>query len=1143
MKLTSGSTKPYKHGDIARRDKDIGKHSDAWHAPRSNAIFGMILGFVILMTGISYTTEFGQNKVQYQKFNWHYLQSKHFDIYYSIENKKLAEFAADWSETCYVNISNNLQHKLTKRIPILIYGSHGQFEQTNVIMEELPEGVEGFTEIYKSRVVVPFLDSYDSFKHVLYHELTHAMVFDLIFGNFGALLMRTNFNVPLWFNEGLAEYQSLGWDLEADAYMIDAASNGEIPSFNRDFGGFMVYKAGQSFYNFLAHTYGKERIGIFVHKVHRSREFGKAFESAFGELLEDVSKKWEQFIRQSYWPEVGVREEADDIAEQLTTGPKDNSMYNLQPAVSNDGKYAAFFSDRKDYTDIYIMDVETKKIITRISSQAQNSYIETFHPFYSGIAWSPDGKQIILIARIQGKEYLSFFDIKKKKQVKKIMIGLDMVSSPDWSLDGRYIVFSGLKEGLTDIYLFDLSNNKMTRLTADKSCDRHPKFSPDGKYILFDSNTEDDTLAYKLLNRKSFDVYIMKMDGSGTRRLILNPFDDHDPVWSLDGKKMIFVSNRNGMDNLYLLDMDSLGTEKPITNILGSAQSPCWAKNKNRLVFSLFKSGGWNIYMIDNPEEKVKNEKLKETKYVLSLLDTAKSFFPKKKVIKKTETKIKNDTLKNQKTITAVSINDTLAKSKSDSNTAAKDTIKTIKDTTLSKAAVFDTVSSDNPDTLYKPRYKIDRFGYGDRLLRNDREPWDQESLNSKNHAADTSMFFNDTLAYKTKSGYYKIYPYRLKFTPDMISIGLAASTYYGGAAQGMVVFSDILGNHTIGISGDIYQSTLGTSDLAVQYIYLKNRIDWGLSGSFSRNFTPFYRKTGDGDSVDYFFDQYIGGAVIASWPISVISRLELIMEGFTLDRKSYVFDPYGKLFENTTLPMISNNTVMDNISLVTDNILWGITGPVNGMRFRLDWSYAPNMDPNDYSFWTLNADFRKYFHLWRKYSFALRFSCGRSDPIGGMENPVSYMLGGDNNWLFFPKINLTHYNNTIKDTYFSSLVAPLRGSAYNEFAGTRFFLSNIEFRYPFIRNISFVWPLPIELKYINGALFYDMGSAWTNTSDWRPVKSENGEFTFKDIHAGFGVGVRINLGIFIMRLDKAWKTTFSHIEEPVTYFSLGAEF
>jgi len=152
-------------------------------------------------------TYFGKNKVRYKDFGWSYIQTRHFDIYFYEEAYPTAKFSADALEASYVEVTYELNYKLQNRIPVFIYNSHNDFEQTNIITSLLSEGIGGFTEVFKKRIVVPFDGSYEDLRHVLHHELTHAIVYDLLFGNsFSSIVSRQRlFNVPLWLAELCAD--------------------------------------------------------------------------------------------------------------------------------------------------------------------------------------------------------------------------------------------------------------------------------------------------------------------------------------------------------------------------------------------------------------------------------------------------------------------------------------------------------------------------------------------------------------------------------------------------------------------------------------------------------------------------------------------------------------------------------------------------------------------------------------------------------------------------------------------------------------------------------------------------------------------------------------------------------------------------
>ncbi|MBU1421936.1 MAG: biopolymer transporter Tol, partial [Bacteroidetes bacterium] len=113
-----------------------------------NLIFGIGYSF-------SQETTFGKNKIQYKEFNWYFIQSNHFDIYFTDGGNYIAEYTADVAEKAYHSISKSFRYHIAKRITIIVHNSHNDFQQTNVIAEYMEEGIGGVTELFKNRVVVP----------------------------------------------------------------------------------------------------------------------------------------------------------------------------------------------------------------------------------------------------------------------------------------------------------------------------------------------------------------------------------------------------------------------------------------------------------------------------------------------------------------------------------------------------------------------------------------------------------------------------------------------------------------------------------------------------------------------------------------------------------------------------------------------------------------------------------------------------------------------------------------------------------------------------------------------------------------------------------------------------------------------------
>ncbi|MCC7431887.1 biopolymer transporter Tol, partial [bacterium] len=274
--------------------------------------------FLIFLLVSNVFSQFGQNKVQYRTFSWSFIQSKHFDVYYYENGKDLAEFAAVAAESAYVSISKTFNYQITKRIPIVVYNSHNEFQQTNVSLEYLEEGIGGFTEIFKNRVVLPYEGSYEGFRHVLHHELVHAVVNDLFFGgNAQSIVTGAYTNLPLWWNEGLAEFESLDWDTQTDLYLRDAVINNYLPPVEYLY-GFMAYRGGQSIWKFIAEKYGREKIAEIIAKTRLTKSIEGGFKSATGLDIKTLDEQWSKNLKKIYWPEVTDRLEPTDFAKKLT---------------------------------------------------------------------------------------------------------------------------------------------------------------------------------------------------------------------------------------------------------------------------------------------------------------------------------------------------------------------------------------------------------------------------------------------------------------------------------------------------------------------------------------------------------------------------------------------------------------------------------------------------------------------------------------------------------------------------------------------------------------------------------------------------------------------------------------------------------
>jgi len=1018
---------------------------------RSSLAF-LFLSALSLTASAALGQGFGQNKVQYQYFDWKLAQSEHFDVYFAQGGDEIAQFVAETAEKAYKSLAQDYQYELPvgERITIVTYDSHNDFEQTNVSFDQPEESVGGFTEFFKNRVVIPFEGSYEDFRHVIHHEVSHAVLMRMLFGSGIQSVVSgiTRAQLPGWFIEGLAEYESrYGWDIESDMFMRDAAINGYVTSLE-NLDGYLIYKGGQSVFYYLAARYGRQKIGEILNKLRANRDTNRTFKAAIGIDLEELSKRWQKFLRKTYWPSLADMHPPEDFAERLTDHTKDHNFVNTSPAISPQGDKLAFLSDRSDYFDIYLMSTIDGKIIRKLVSGQRKAKFEEFHWMRPGISWAPTGDRITFAAKAGGSDAIYIVDVESGKVLKDYTFDLDGLFSPAWSPQGDRIAFVGTKNGHSDIYYFSLSDGALVQLTQDAYSDLDPCWSLDGNSIVFSSDRRDD-LSVNRSDIKMFqqdyselDLYQLDVPSDTLKRLTDTPYQERTPMFAPEGNGLTYVSDQNGAYNLFNLDLKT-GETRPLTNILTGCFQPSWSRAGRRLAFASFYDWGYDIYLFKNPLE-VEDIKLPVTTFV--------------------------------------------------------------QEGPLPPAQE---VAKEEPDTT-----KAQTPSYAQYVF---------EKTPSQAKAAAV-----DTTNYREPDGNYRVKPYHLRFSPDIVYANAGYSTFFGLQGSGQMLLSDVLGNHLIFVSTDLYYS-FENSNFTLFYYYLPRRIDYG-AGIYHNVY--FF----DGGNIR---DRNYGTSLYAFYPISRFNRIELSLDMMFIDR--YNWDPASQNYEFWK----RRRVFMPGMAYVHDTAVWGNTGPMNGSRYRLAFYYSPNLQGSSSStdqwgldFRTVIGDYRHYWRIGKEHSFAARLAAGYSDG----QTPQRFFLGGVSNWInrdFAQDIP----TDNIQDIYFSSLVLPFRGFDYYQKSGTRFAVTNLEFRYPLIRYLLLGFPLPMFFQNIRGALFTDIGTAWYQDRFRGTIHAADGLYHLNDILMGYGTGVRINLGYFLVQWDVAWSTDLVGSSKPKYYLSLGSEF
>jgi len=790
------------------------------------------------------------------------------------------------------------------------------------------------------------------------------------------------------------------------------------------------------------------------------------------------------------------------------------------------------FTDRNGYTEIFLISAIDGKRIARLVKGERNAELESLRWYTSGMSFSPKGDRLVFVSKSKGEDAINFLTVKNKDIYLSKKFGLKSIISPSWSPDGKSVAFTALSAGMRDLYLYNIETDSVKRLTEDRYDDVNVNWFPDNHRLIFSSDRPhpdnrvdtSDTTSFKF---GAYNLHILDLENGQITPVPVGVGQNIEPVVAPDGKKIAFVSDRNGINNIYVYYPDSARVIA-VTNILTGVQSPTWSPDSKMIAFSSFNKAGYDIYLLKDVVAKGDNGRLTPTDFMLGKLDNKVEwaryrFMPDTTnhadSLHQTPSRPQDPDLPGAALHTATWQQGT----SSDSTMAiVPDTSKAPVDTTqgkpIERPKAVDTTKGTGDEEQYIYHAPRDSSAFHPEGELGEEESAD--SLHRRRPAVDSLQVVADSLDNKLPTGEYKIRPYKTKFTPDYINGGLLYDSFFGFRGQTLFVFSDYLGDHQFVIATDLI-NTIDQSNVQAYYFYNKLPVHFGLGFFHTKNYYV------DPDN-NLFSDRFYGVLGTISWPRSMFTRIEFNTSALFIDRRYYDVDLSDRHVH------ISNAT----LSWIHDTVLWGITGPVNGRRYKLDVEAAtPLFGDSTSNYYATELDYRQYFPLVRPFTFSFRMAGAYS----GGSHPKNYFLGGSTNRIGTVSVGSNVYE--VENLYFASVVTPLRGYDYYELVGTRYALANLELHFPFIDYFIMRYPLHLGLSRITGALFVDYGAAWDKEHGFKGATAQGGT-RLVDIKSGFGFGARANLGFLVLRYDLAWRTDY-HTVEPHThsYFSLGADF
>jgi len=547
----------------------------------------------IAVSQSSFYNEIGKNRIQYESFRWKVIYTNNFEIYFNNNSDKIAEIASDHLEKNFLSLTSYVGHQPFKKTKVFIFNSEKDLNQSNIGINETDEFLNTNLNFNnKIQFKIAFNNNLNVFKKNLDYEFSRVLIGDLMKGNmsFSKRFGKVSFtSIPNWFTDGAAKYLAYDWDIEMDNIIRDyflTQNRKKIKKITEDQSGYI----GQSIWNYISITYGKNTISNIINLAKIIRNPEKAISSSLGLSFDELIMNWSDY----YYDKIKnnfIRE--DNLSSRISTiNKKFNKIIDLKTNPVNNKIILTV--NHNNYKKIVLYNIELEKFKT-IDRLKNKDFSESFF-----ISWL-DNENISYTKPIKGENNIVRYNIENKNKIYKSINKFDKIHGFSYNSNQSLIVISGSINNQKDIYLLSANTSNMKKLTDDLYDDIYPQFFPNSTSIVFSSNRTNPSLNQTTHTEieEYYNLFVYNLDTTknSLHQITKTISNDIKPM-SLSKNKLVYLSDLKGIYNLY--SYSTTDGYKQISNFKSNIINYDFNKSSNSLLYNSLFEGEIIVNRIEN---------------------------------------------------------------------------------------------------------------------------------------------------------------------------------------------------------------------------------------------------------------------------------------------------------------------------------------------------------------------------------------------------------------------------------------------------------------------------------------------------------------------------------------------------------------